>query len=112
MPELPEVETVMRGLRQRLEGRTIVRAVAHRPDLRWPLPTDLEERLTGARVLGFRRRGKYMLMRLSGGASVLLHLGMSGRMLLGPARPNAPLPAGCKTKARASAATASNARCG
>jgi formamidopyrimidine-DNA glycosylase len=92
MPELPEVETVMRGLRQRLEGRTIVRAVAHRPDLRWPLPTDLEQRLTGARVLGFRRRGKYMLMRLSGGASVLLHLGMSGRMLLGPTRPNAPTP--------------------
>ena len=92
MPELPEVETVMRGLRQRLEGRTIVRAVAHRPDLRWPLPADLEKRLTGSRVLGFRRRGKYMLMRLSGGASVLLHLGMSGRMLIGPARPNAPTP--------------------
>ena len=78
MPELPEVETVMRGLRQRLEGRVIVRATAHRPDLRWPLPEDLQHRLTGARITGFRRRGKYILMRLAGGDSVLLHLGMSG----------------------------------
>jgi formamidopyrimidine-DNA glycosylase len=90
MPELPEVETVMRGLRQRLEGRIIVHAIAHRPDLRWPLPQDLAQRLTGARVTGFRRRGKYILMRLAGGSSVLLHLGMSGRMVLGPARPNQP----------------------
>ena len=88
MPELPEVETVMRGLRTRLEGRVIVRALVHRPDLRWALPPNLAERLTGARVEGFRRRAKYMLMRLSGGDSVLLHLGMSGRMLLGPANPN------------------------
>ncbi len=82
MPELPEVETVMRGLRARLEGRRIVHAVAHRPDLRWPLPAGLARRLTGARVLGFRRRGKYILIRLDGGDSVLLHLGMSGRMLV------------------------------
>jgi formamidopyrimidine-DNA glycosylase len=92
MPELPEVETVMRGLRQRLEGRRIVRAAANRPDLRWPLPDGLEQRLTGARVEGFRRRGKYILMRLAGGESVLLHLGMSGRIVLGPARPNQPTP--------------------
>jgi formamidopyrimidine-DNA glycosylase len=90
MPELPEVETVMRGLRERLEGRTIVTAVAHRPDLRWPLPGNLEKRLTGARVAGFRRRGKYILMRLEGGDSVLLHLGMSGRIVLTPLRPNQP----------------------
>ncbi len=82
MPELPEVETVMRGLRARLEGRRIVRAATHRLDLRWPLPLGLARRLTGARVLGFRRRGKYILMRLDGGDSVLLHLGMSGRMLI------------------------------
>ena len=82
MPELPEVETVMRGLRARLEGRLIVRAATHRLDLRWPLPLGLARRLTGARVLGFRRRGKYILMRLDGGDSVLLHLGMSGRMLI------------------------------
>jgi formamidopyrimidine-DNA glycosylase len=90
MPELPEVETVMRGLQQRLQGRRIVRATANRPDLRWPLPAGLEQRLTGARVETFRRRGKYILMRLDGGDSVLLHLGMSGRILLGPARPNQP----------------------
>jgi formamidopyrimidine-DNA glycosylase len=90
MPELPEVETVMRGLRARLEGRRIVRAAAHRADLRWPLPPGLERRLVGARVLGFRRRGKYILMRLDGGDSVLLHLGMSGRILLEPAGRNHP----------------------
>ncbi|MBN8902822.1 MAG: DNA-formamidopyrimidine glycosylase [Rhodospirillales bacterium 69-11] len=92
MPELPEVETVMRGLRARLEGRRIVQAVAHRPDLRWPLPPGIAQRLTGARVDGFRRRGKYILMRLEGGDSVLLHLGMSGRMVLSQERPNAPGP--------------------
>jgi len=84
MPELPEVETVMRGLQSRLEGRRIVSAVAHRADLRWTLPPGLAQRLTGARVTGFRRRGKYILMRLDGGDSVLLHLGMSGRMVLTP----------------------------
>jgi formamidopyrimidine-DNA glycosylase len=82
MPELPEVETVMRGLRAALEGHRIVRAAAHRADLRWPIPPGLGRRLTGARVLSFRRRGKYILMRLDGGDSVLLHLGMSGRMLI------------------------------
>ncbi len=88
MPELPEVETVMRGLQARLEGRTITRALVRRADLRWPLPPGLAARLTGARVESFRRRAKYILMRLSGGDSVLLHLGMSGRMLIGPANPN------------------------
>jgi formamidopyrimidine-DNA glycosylase len=94
MPELPEVETVMRGLQARLEGRRIVRAAVHRADLRWKLPIDLERRLTGARVVSFRRRGKYILMRLAGGDTVLLHLGMSGRMVLGltgsNTRPNEP----------------------
>jgi formamidopyrimidine-DNA glycosylase len=84
MPELPEVETVMRGLQLRLEGRILLRAVARRPDLRWPLPPGLAERLTGARVTGFRRRAKYILMRLDSGWSVLFHLGMSGRMLVEP----------------------------
>ena len=67
---------------------TTVTTVARRPDLRWPLPAGLAERLTGARVIGFRRRGKYILMRLDSGWSVLLHLGMSGRMVLGPAGKN------------------------
>jgi formamidopyrimidine-DNA glycosylase len=92
MPELPEVETVMRGLQSRLEGRRIVSAVANRADLRWALPPGLAQRLIGARVTGFRRRGKYILMRLEGGDSVLLHLGMSGRIVLTPLRPNMPTP--------------------
>ena len=81
MPELPEVETVMRGLAEVLDGRRIVAAAVTRPDLRWPFPPNLAARLTGSRVLGFRRRGKYMLMRLEGGDTVLIHLGMSGRMV-------------------------------
>ena len=82
MPELPEVETVMRGLDGRLTGRIIARAILHRPDLRWAIPPNFAETLSGATVLGFRRRGKYMFMRLGSGISVLIHLGMSGRMLL------------------------------
>jgi formamidopyrimidine-DNA glycosylase len=82
MPELPEVETVMRGLDGRLTGRVIRAATLHRPDLRWPIPPELPAILTGATVLGFRRRGKFMLMRLDSGMSVLIHLGMSGRMLI------------------------------
>ena len=82
MPELPEVETVMRGLAARLEGRVLVRAELRRPDMRWPFPPGLAGRMQGARVTGFRRRAKYILMRLDGGDSVLIHLGMSGRMLI------------------------------
>ncbi len=88
MPELPEVETVMRGLQARLEGRTLRRAAVHRAGLRRPFPEGLAARLTGAVVRGFRRRAKYILMRLDGGDSVLIHLGMSGRMLIGPAGDN------------------------
>jgi formamidopyrimidine-DNA glycosylase len=84
MPELPEVETVMRGLRARLEGRTLARARINRPDMRWAFPVGLAARLAGARVIGFRRRAKYILMRLDGGDSVLIHLGMSGRMVIAP----------------------------
>jgi formamidopyrimidine-DNA glycosylase len=82
MPELPEVETVMRGLAARLAGRRIVSARAARGDLRGKLPARLGERLRGRVVKGFRRRGKYILARLSGGESLLLHLGMSGRIRL------------------------------
>ena len=71
MPELPEVETVMRGLRTRLEGRRIAHAEIRRPDLRWPIPPGMRRALEGQRVLGFRRRGKYILMRLDGGMSAL-----------------------------------------
>ncbi len=82
MPELPEVETVRRGLAPHLEDRIIARAEARRPDLRWPLPPDLVQVLTGARVTGLRRRSKYILADLGDRGSLLLHLGMSGRMLI------------------------------
>lgn len=82
MPELPEVETVRRGLLPAMEGRVIVAAQVNRPDLRWPLPERMAERLTGARVAQLRRRSKYILADLSTGESLLIHLGMSGRMLV------------------------------
>lgn len=90
MPELPEVETVMRGLSARLLGRVIVRAAVHREGMRWPFPPGLAARLTGSRIESFRRRAKYLLIRLSahdgfGPDSALIHLGMSGRMNITPA---------------------------
>ncbi|MFC7554134.1 bifunctional DNA-formamidopyrimidine glycosylase/DNA-(apurinic or apyrimidinic site) lyase [Pseudoroseomonas wenyumeiae] len=93
MPELPEVETVMRGLAAVLEGQTILRAETRREGMRWPFPAGLAQTLSGARVTGFRRRGKYMLMRLSNAQSVLIHLGMSGRMVARPRGANTPPPA-------------------
>ena len=84
MPELPEVETVRRGLAPLMEGATIARAEVRRPDLRWPLPPRMAERLTGQRVGALRRRSKYILADLSGGEVLLIHLGMSGRVLLAP----------------------------
>ncbi|MGR3761426.1 bifunctional DNA-formamidopyrimidine glycosylase/DNA-(apurinic or apyrimidinic site) lyase [Roseobacteraceae bacterium NS-SX3] len=80
MPELPEVETVMRGLVPSMEGAVIARAAVNRPDLRWPFPERMAERLTGARVNGLRRRSKYILADLDTGETLLIHLGMSGRM--------------------------------
>jgi len=82
MPELPEVETVRRGLAPVMEGAVILRARVNRPDLRWPFPRDMAARLTGARVLALRRRSKYLLADLSSGETLLVHLGMSGRMLV------------------------------
>lgn len=82
MPELPEVETVRAGLAPVMEGRVIAQATVNRPDLRFPLPERMADRLTGARVLGLRRRSKYILADLSTGETLLIHLGMSGRMLV------------------------------
>ena len=82
LPELPEVETVRRGLAPHLEGQRIARAEARRPDLRWPLPPDLVQVLTGATVTALRRRSKYLLADLDRGGTLLMHLGMSGRMLV------------------------------
>jgi formamidopyrimidine-DNA glycosylase len=82
VPELPEVETVRRGLAPALEGATIARAQVNRPDLRWPFPDRMAERLTGARVLRLRRRSKYILADLDTGETLIVHLGMSGRMIV------------------------------
>jgi formamidopyrimidine-DNA glycosylase len=82
MPELPEVETVRRGLVPAMEGLVIARADVNRPDLRWPFPERMAQRLTGAKVEQLRRRSKYILADLSSGESLLVHLGMSGRMLI------------------------------
>lgn len=80
MPELPEVETVRRGLVPAMEGAVITSVQVNRPDLRWPFPENMAARLTGQRVTALRRRSKYILADLSGGESLLIHLGMSGRM--------------------------------
>ncbi|MEO9822101.1 MAG: bifunctional DNA-formamidopyrimidine glycosylase/DNA-(apurinic or apyrimidinic site) lyase [Paracoccaceae bacterium] len=82
MPELPEVETVRRGLAPVMEGQIIAEAHVNRPDLRWPFPDKMAERLTGARVERLRRRSKYILADLDRGETLLVHLGMSGRMLV------------------------------
>lgn len=82
MPELPEVETVRRGLLPVMEGDVISNAQVNRPDLRFPLPERMAERLNGQRVLALRRRSKYILADLSSSETLLIHLGMSGRMLI------------------------------
>jgi formamidopyrimidine-DNA glycosylase len=83
MPELPEVETVRRGLALRLTGRRIARAELRRPDLRRPFPPGLAKRLQGALIGDLTRRGKYILVELDDDGLLLLHLGMSGRITAG-----------------------------
>jgi formamidopyrimidine-DNA glycosylase len=82
MPELPEVETVRRGLAPVLVGRRLVEVSQRRPDLRFPLPAHFAERLRGRRIEGIDRRGKYLLIRLEAGVVWLAHLGMSGRFCI------------------------------
>ncbi|MCP2678955.1 bifunctional DNA-formamidopyrimidine glycosylase/DNA-(apurinic or apyrimidinic site) lyase [Maricaulaceae bacterium NA33B04] len=79
MPELPEVETVRRGLAPAMEERRILSARANRPDLRFPFPERFSERLTGTVVDRIDRCAKYLLVRLGSGETLLMHLGMSGR---------------------------------
>ncbi|VDC20368.1 bifunctional DNA-formamidopyrimidine glycosylase/DNA-(apurinic or apyrimidinic site) lyase [Pseudogemmobacter humi] len=86
MPELPEVETVRRGLEPVLTGGRILSARVNREGLRWPFPEGMADRLTGARVDALRRRSKYILADLSTGETLLIHLGMSGRMLISGAQ--------------------------
>jgi formamidopyrimidine-DNA glycosylase len=89
MPELPEVETVVRGLRPHLVGRVLGGLVQRRPDLRTRLPRNFAARVEGRRVLSVDRRAKYVLIHLDDGNVLVIHLGMSGRLVIGP-RPNTP----------------------
>jgi formamidopyrimidine-DNA glycosylase len=84
MPELPEVETVRRGLALKMTGRRIVQVELRRQDLRRPFPPMLARTLTGAKIGALRRRGKYILIELDADGTLLLHLGMSGRITAGP----------------------------
>lgn len=82
MPELPEVETVRAGIEPVMAGATIIKADIRRPDLRWPFPERMADRLAGAKVTALRRRSKYILADLSTGETLIIHLGMSGRILI------------------------------
>ncbi|UWP95438.1 bifunctional DNA-formamidopyrimidine glycosylase/DNA-(apurinic or apyrimidinic site) lyase [Aliiroseovarius crassostreae] len=82
MPELPEVETVRRGLAPVMEGVRIARAEVRRDGLRWPFPDRMADRLTGAQVRHLGRRSKYLLLDLDTDETLIVHLGMSGRMLI------------------------------
>lgn len=84
MPELPEVETTVRGLRPVLEGQRIKRVTLRRPDLRRAMPEDLGQRLTGATVTALGRRAKYGLIDTDRGDTMIFHLGMSGRWRVDP----------------------------
>ncbi|MFO1255559.1 MAG: bifunctional DNA-formamidopyrimidine glycosylase/DNA-(apurinic or apyrimidinic site) lyase [Sphingomonadaceae bacterium] len=84
MPELPEVETTVRGLARYLDGARLARVEARRPDLRRPFPADLVQVLTGATVTGLGRRAKYGLIHTDRGQSMVFHLGMSGRWRIDP----------------------------
>ncbi len=87
MPELPEVETVCRGLRPVLQGTRLEAVRVHRPDLRFPFPERFAERLDGARVTALSRRAKYLLVHLDSGEVWVVHLGMTGRFVVEGLRP-------------------------
>lgn len=84
MPELPEVETTVAGLRQILDGERIARAEPRRENLRWPFPLDLRQRLTGSKIIGLSRRAKYGLVHTDRDDTLIFHLGMSGRWRIDP----------------------------
>ena len=84
MPELPEVETTVRGLARYLQGERLVRVAPRRADLRRPFPPDLVQALTGATVTGLSRRAKYGLIHVNRGQTMVFHLGMSGRWRIEP----------------------------
>lgn len=82
MPELPEVETVVRGLQPHLEGRVLARATLRRDDIRTPIPKDFAKRVAGKKIARVRRRAKYVLIDLADAQTIVVHLGMSGRLVL------------------------------
>ena len=82
MPELPEVETVARGLRATLEGQVIAKVSQNRAGLRIPFPENLVRRLEGRRIVHIGRRAKYLLLSLDDGQILVVHLGMSGRFII------------------------------
>src|SRR5688572_22986969 len=84
MPELPEVETTIRGLRAVLAGQRLTSVEPRRADLRRAIPVDLRQRLTGATVIGLGRRAKYGLIDTDRGDTLIFHLGMSGRWRIDP----------------------------
>lgn len=86
MPELPEVETVRRGLVAAMEGARFIRVEARRDSLRFALPANFAQRLSGARLERLKRRGKYLLGELSTGETLVMHLGMTGRFTIDGAR--------------------------
>ena len=88
MPELPEVETTVRGLARYLEGEAIARVLVNRPDLRRPFPPGLVQSLTGARVTSLGRRAKYGLIHTGRDQTMIFHLGMSGRWRIDPEVPD------------------------
>ena len=92
MPELPEVETIRRGLQPLVVGRRVIAVTVREKRLRWPIAAAALRRLTGARLLGVRRRSKYLLVDTDAGVTLLMHLGMSGRIWVSegakPARPH------------------------
>ena len=87
MPELPEVETVCRGIRPHLEGKRFKQVTVRQSSLRWPVPADLPTLLKGQRVKSITRRAKYVLAELDEG-HLLVHLGMSGRLYFVPSKKN------------------------
>ncbi|MGF1544976.1 MAG: bifunctional DNA-formamidopyrimidine glycosylase/DNA-(apurinic or apyrimidinic site) lyase [Parvularculaceae bacterium] len=93
MPELPEVETVRRGLAPTMAGATIAGVRLARPDLRFPFPSRFAERLVGARIDALDRRGKYLLAALSTGETLVMHLGMTGRFTIATSTPDRALEA-------------------
>jgi formamidopyrimidine-DNA glycosylase len=88
MPELPEVETTVRGLARHLDGARIERVALNRPDMRVPFPEGLVQALTGARVTGLGRRAKYGLVHTDRASTMVFHLGMSGRWRIDPSTPD------------------------